>query len=148
MHSSTRPFLSVRFITLLVIGFVSIGVSLLVTPGSDAQTGQAKADPLKNLQFRLIGPFRGGRCGAVEGVASDPKVYYYGGTGGGVWKTTDAGVNWVNISDGFFKTATIGAIDAADSDPNIIYVGTGEETVRGNVQAGDGVYKSTDGGKT
>jgi photosystem II stability/assembly factor-like uncharacterized protein len=113
-----------------------------------AQTAQTKTEPLKNLQFRLIGPFRGGRSGAVEGVVDNPKVYFYGATGGGVWKTSDGGINWVNLSDGSFKTATIGAIDAADSDPNIIYVGTGEETVRGNVQSGDGVYKSIDGGKT
>jgi hypothetical protein len=90
-------------------------------------------DPLKNLQFRQIGPFRGGRVGAVTGVASDPKTFYYGATGGGVWKSTNSGVDWVNVSDGFFKTTTIGAIAVADSDPNIIYVGTGEETLRGNV---------------
>jgi photosystem II stability/assembly factor-like uncharacterized protein len=111
-------------------------------------TPKPTPDPLKNLQFRLIGPFRGGRVGAVEGVASDPKTFYYGATGGGVWKSTNNGVDWVNISDGWLKTTTIGSIAVADSDPNIIYVGTGEETVRGNVQAGDGVYKSLDGGKT
>ncbi|HEV7700460.1 MAG TPA: hypothetical protein VGO43_09565, partial [Pyrinomonadaceae bacterium] len=138
------------------LSFMLLFATLLFTfagmPGNiHAQTGiiaAAKADPLKNLQFRLIGPFRGGRVGAVEGVADNPKVYYYGATGGGVWKTTDSGVNWLNVSDGFFKTTTIGAIDVADSDSNIIYVGTGEETLRGNVQSGDGVYKSLDGGKT
>src|SRR3569623_917863 len=103
---------------------------------------------MKNLQFRLIGPFRGGRVGAVEGVARDPKTYYYGATGGGVWKTTNAGVDWVNISDGWFKTGSVGAIAVAPSDPNVIYVGMGEEAPRGNVQAGDGIYKSVDGGKT
>lgn len=105
-------------------------------------------DPLKNFQFRLIGPFRGGRVGAVEGIKNQPNVYYFGATGGGVWKTLDGGINWQNISDGFFKTGSVGAIDAADSDPNIIYVGMGEETVRGNVSSGDGVYKSVDAGKT
>ncbi|MEQ1607149.1 MAG: glycosyl hydrolase [Pyrinomonadaceae bacterium] len=121
----------------------------LVLVNASAQTGQAaKADPLKNLQFRLIGPFRGGRVGAVEGIANQPNVYYYGATGGGVWKTTDGGTNWLNVSDGFFKTGSVGAIDAADSDPNVIYVGMGEETVRGNVSSGDGVYRSSDGGKT
>ncbi|MEP6947173.1 MAG: glycosyl hydrolase [Acidobacteriota bacterium] len=107
-----------------------------------------KEDPLKNLQYRLIGPFRGGRVGAVEGVASQPNVYYFGATGGGVWKTSDAGANWANISDGYLKTGSVGAIDVADSDPNIIYVGMGEETVRGNVSSGDGVYKSIDGGNS
>jgi len=107
-----------------------------------------KNDPLKALQYRLIGPFRGGRVGAVTGVPSQPNVYYYGATGGGVWKSTDGGNNWENISDGFFKLGSVGAIAVADSDPNIIFVGMGEETVRGNVSHGDGVYKSVDGGKT
>ena len=120
----------------------------IVVPVVFAQTASGRVDPLKNLQFRLIGPFRGGRVGAVEGVAGQPNVYYYGATGGGVWKTTDGGVNWTNISDGFFKTGSVGAIDSADSDPSVIYVGMGEETVRGNVSSGDGVYKSIDAGKT
>ncbi len=105
-------------------------------------------DPLKNFQYRAIGPHRGGRVGAVAGVPSQPNVYYFGATGGGVWKTTDAGVNWEPISDNFFKTGSVGAIAVADSDPNVIYVGMGEETVRGNVSHGDGVYKSNDAGKT
>jgi photosystem II stability/assembly factor-like uncharacterized protein len=129
----------------------SLALILLTGIASSAQTGivpKPTPDPLKNLQFRLIGPYRGGRVGAVEGVASDPKTFYYGATGGGVWKTTDSGVNWMNISDGWFKTGSIGAIAVADSDPNVIYVGMGEETVRGNVQSGDGMYKSLDGGRT
>ena len=113
-----------------------------------AITAQKKDDPLKNFQYRQIGPFRGGRAGAVEGVTSQPNVYYFGATGGGVWKSTDSGANWLNVSDGFFKTGSVGAIDVADSDPNIIYVGMGEETIRGNVSSGDGVYKSIDAGKT
>ncbi len=129
---------------------VAVVLGSLATGLVSAQTvlTPKKEDPLKNFQFRLVGPFRGGRVGAVEGVATQPNVYYYGATGGGVWKTTDGGANWVNISDGFFKTGSVGAIDVADSDPNIIYVGMGEETVRGNVSSGDGVYKSVDGGKT
>nr|MDQ3321812.1 glycosyl hydrolase [Acidobacteriota bacterium] len=114
------------------------------TPVSAAR----KNDPLKNLQYRLIGPFRGGRVAAVAGVPSQPNVYYFGATGGGVWKTTDGGANWDNISDGFFKTGSVGAIAVSESDPNVVYVGMGEETVRGNVSHGDGVYKSTDAGKT
>ncbi|MDQ6786959.1 MAG: glycosyl hydrolase [Acidobacteriota bacterium] len=106
------------------------------------------SDPLKNLQYRLIGPFRGGRVGAVAGVPSQPNVYYFGATGGGIWKTTDGGTNWENVSDGFFKTGSVGAVAVSESDPNVIYVGMGEETVRGNVSHGDGVYKSTDSGKT
>src|SRR5262249_49110906 len=103
---------------------------------------------LKGLQWRNIGPFRGGRCTAVAGVPSQPMVYYFGGTGGGVWKTTDGGINWTPVSDGFFKTGSVGAIAVADSDPNVVYVGMGESPIRGNVSHGDGVYKSTDAGKT
>lgn len=104
--------------------------------------------PLKEFQYRLIGPFRGGRVGAVEGVVGQPNVYYYGATGGGVWKSIDGGTNWLNVSDGYFRTGSVGAIAVAPSDPNIVYVGMGEETVRGNVSGGDGVYRSSDGGKT
>ena len=107
-----------------------------------------QSDPLKNFQYRLIGPFRGGRVGAVAGVPSQPNVYYFGATGGGVWKTTDGGANWENVSDGFFKTGSVGAIAVSESDPNVVYVGMGEETVRGNVSHGDGVYRSSDAGKT
>jgi hypothetical protein len=104
-----------------------------------------KPDPLKALQYRSIGPYRGGRCAAVTGVPSQPSVFYYGATGGGVWKSTDGGINWESISDGsVFGTGSVGAIAVADSDPNTIYVGMGESPIRGNVSHGDGVYKSTD----
>ena len=101
------------------------------------------------LQWRNIGPFRGGRVDAVAGVTSQPLVYYFGSTGGGVWKTEDAGLSWKNISDGYFKTGSVGAIAVAESDPNVIYVGMGEPAIRGVATShGDGVYKSTDAGKT
>ena len=101
------------------------------------------------LQWRNAGPFRGGRANAITGVTTQPFVYYAGYTGGGVWKTDDAGLSWRNISDGFFRTSSIGAIAVAESDPNVIYVGTGEHAVRGQSSSfGDGVYKSTDAGKT
>lgn len=99
------------------------------------------------LEWRSIGPFRGGRSCAVTGVEGQPNVYYMGATGGGVWKTTDAGNTWFNISDGYFG-GSIGAVAVAESDPNIIYVGGGEKTVRGNVSHGYGVWKSYDAGKT
>lgn len=103
----------------------------------------------KGLKFRNIGPFRGGRSVASTGVIGDPMLYYMGSTGGGVWKTDDAGITWKNISDGFFKTGSVGAIAVADSDPNVIYVGMGEHPVRGVMTShGDGVYKSTDAGAT
>ena len=105
-------------------------------------------DLLKELRFRQIGPYRGGRVVAVAGVTTEPNTYYFGATGGGVWKTTDSGLAWNPISDGQFKTGSVGAIAVADSDPNIIYVGMGEACIRGNASNGDGVYKSIDAGKT
>ncbi|MGI9146363.1 MAG: WD40/YVTN/BNR-like repeat-containing protein [Chloroflexota bacterium] len=106
------------------------------------------ADLLKAIEFRLVGPFRGGRVGAVAGHPSDAGVFYFGSTGGGVWKTTDAGIYWENVSDGFFERASVGGIAVAASDPNVIYAGMGESCIRGNVSHGDGVYASTDAGKT
>lgn len=98
------------------------------------------------MKYRMIGPYRGGRSTAVAGHKSHPYTFYMGSTGGGVWKTADAGESWTNISDGFFDVASIGAIDVANSDPSVIYVGTGSADIRGNVSTGRGVYKSTDGG--
>src|SRR5687767_307666 len=103
----------------------------------------------KSVKWRSIGPFRGGRSVAATGVVGDDKTYYMGTTGGGLWKTDNMGISWRNISDGFFKTGTIGAIAVAESDPNVVYVGMGEHAVRGVMtHHGDGVYKSTDAGKT
>lgn len=103
----------------------------------------------QELQWRNIGPFRGGRSVAVAGVVQQPLTFYMGSTGGGLWKTEDAGTTWNNISDGFFRTGSVGAIAVAPSDPNIVYVGMGEHAVRGTMTThGDGVYKSTDGGET
>ncbi len=103
----------------------------------------------KPVKWRSIGPFRGGRSVASVGVTGDPKTYYMGTTGGGLWKTDDMGISWRNISDGYFKTGSVGAIAVAESDPNVIYVGMGEHAVRGVMtHHGDGVYRSTDAGKT
>jgi len=100
-----------------------------------------------SLAYREIGPFRGGRAAAVTGVPGQPKLFYFGATGGGVWKTEDGGITYKNISDGYFG-GSIGAIAVAKSDPNVIYVGGGEVTVRGNVSSGYGMWKSVDAGKT
>ena len=145
MLKSLRSFLSPVLFLLVFISTISInGQRRQTTASSSNQT-----DALKVLQWRQIGPFRGGRSTAVAGVASQPMVFYFGGVGGGVWKTSDGGINWEPITDGsVFGTASVGAIGLSDSDPNTIYVGMGESPIRGNVSHGDGVYKSTDGGKT
>ena len=112
-------------------------------------SGPLDAQVRDALHWRNVGPFRGGRVTAVSGVLQDEHSFYMGSTGGGVWKTTDGGTSWKNVSDGYFTSGTIGAIAVAPSDPNVIYVGTGEHCVRIETFAsGDGMYKSTDGGRT
>jgi len=107
-------------------------------------------DPQKfsGLNYRSSGFSRGGRSTAVAGVAGDPLTYFFGGSGSGVWKTSDAGNNWFNITDGQIGVGSIGSIKVAPSDPNVIYVGTGSGCPRGNISTGDGMYRTTDGGKT
>lgn len=113
-----------------------------------ARPRATEPEPLKGLEFRLVGPFRGGRVGAVVGHPTEKLTFYMGSTGGGVWKTTDAGRFWENVSDKYFKRASVGAIAISHSDPNVLYVGMGEACIRENVSHGDGVYKTTDGGAT
>ncbi len=125
-------------------------------PNSTYAQRKKKTDPVSvaypeemysSLDYRLVGPFRGGRSAAVAGVPNDPNLFYFGATGGGVWKTLDGGITWSNISDGYFG-GSIGAVEVAQSDPNVIYVGGGEKTLRGNVSSGYGVWKTEDAGKT
>ncbi|MBY0434009.1 MAG: glycosyl hydrolase, partial [Cyclobacteriaceae bacterium] len=97
------------------------------------------------IRWRELGPFRGGRSTTVTGIRGNNNVYYFGGVGGGVWKTEDAGQTWSNISDAYFG-GTIGAVAVAESDPNVIYVGEGEQGLRNNVSSGWGLWKSTDAG--
>ena len=106
------------------------------------------ASMLNALDFRSIGPHRGGRVVAVAGDPVDPATFYFGACTGGVWKTTDGGSYWANVSDGFFQTSAVGALEVADSDANVIYAGMGETAIRGNVSHGDGVYRSSDAGRT
>ena len=126
--------------------FVLVLLSL-VLPASAKQS----VDPelFEGLKWRNIGPWRGGRVTAVTGVPGNDRLYYMGATGGGVWKTENAGISWENLSDNDFNVGTIGAIAVADSDPNVIYVGTGEAPIRGvTTSHGDGMYKSMDAGAT
>jgi photosystem II stability/assembly factor-like uncharacterized protein len=104
---------------------------------------------LEGLEWRLVGPYRGGRVTTATGVPGKPNLYYMGATGGGIWKTENAGATWKNISDADFKVGTIGAVAVAESDHNVIYAGTGESPIRGvTTSHGDGVWKSTDAGKS
>jgi len=144
------------------ISICSLLCSLIVITGSFAQKKKTKeAAPslvqttktidsklFNALRYRNVGPFVGGRSLAVSGVVGNPLAYYFGATGGGVWKTNDGGNRWFPISDSTFQSSAVGAIAVAQSDPNVVYVGTGETDIRGNITYGDGMYKSTDAGKT
>ncbi|GAB3014597.1 WD40/YVTN/BNR-like repeat-containing protein [Spirosoma pulveris] len=132
------------FICLLAL-LNSVATQAQVTPPA---VDPAQASIMKAMQWRNIGPFRGGRSVCVAGHPTERLVFYMGTTGGGAWKTENGGITWQNISDGFFKTGSVGAIAVSKSNPNILYVGMGEHTLRGNLSHGDGVYKSTDAGKT
>ena len=133
-----------------------VALAALVSPIIDAPLMAQSSDPsivfdaalYEGMKYRNIGPSRGGRVTTVTGVASQPGTFYMGSVGGGVWKTTDYGHNWVNISGQYFETGSMGAINVADSDPNIIYAGTGSDGMRAQVVTGRGMYKSTDAGKT
>jgi len=103
---------------------------------------------LKSYRWRGIGPDRGGRSIAVSGVKGRPREAYFGATGGGLWKTTDGGASWSPITDGLIKSASVGAVAVSESNPDVVYIGLGETCIRGNIMAGDGIYKSTDAGKT
>ncbi len=130
--------------------FLILLILICFCPENNGLNGQSSENltNLEDLKYRLVGPHRGGRVTAITGVAAKPFTFFMGTTGGGVWQTDDAGMNWKNISDGYFKVGSIGAIEVAPSDGNVIYVGTGSAAPRGNVSIGDGIYKSVDQGKS
>ncbi|MDQ3419628.1 MAG: glycosyl hydrolase [Acidobacteriota bacterium] len=121
-----------------------------VSPVATQTASIQEVDPslLSGLRWRSIGPARGGRSQAAAGSSKRPMEYYFGAVGGGVWKTTDGGVNWRPVSDRYFKTSSVGAIAVSESNPDVVYVGMGETQLRGNIIQGDGVYKTTDAGRT
>ncbi|MFC2158834.1 WD40/YVTN/BNR-like repeat-containing protein [Acidobacteriota bacterium] len=128
-----------------------LGISgVMVTAETEVKDPNVTMDPslYNKLQYRFIGPTRGGRVTAVTGIPDETHTFYMGTTGGGVWKTKDGGRTWSNISDGFIKVGSIGSVEVAPSDPNVIYVGTGSASPRGNISTGRGIYKSADAGKT
>ncbi|MEN1783549.1 MAG: glycosyl hydrolase [Bacteroidota bacterium] len=133
--------------------FILLALLLLPLSGSSQrqrkyeETNSIPSNLYSSLEYRLVGPFRGGRSAAVTGVPGSPNLFYFGAAGGGVWKTLDGGRSWKNISDGYFG-GSVGAVEVAQSDPNVIYVGGGEKTLRGNVSSGYGIWKTEDAGKT
>ena len=142
-----KSLLLASFFTALLVATAALNPMPAVA--QDNNDDHATIDPqvLDGLEFRSLNFTRGGRSTAVAGVVDDPLTYYFGASGGGLWKTADAGTSWNNVSDGFFGVGTIGAIAVAPSDVNVIYAGTGSACPRGNVSAGDGIYRSTDAGK-
>ena len=123
-------------------------IALLATPADAQEAVLSRVERvLSDLDWREVGPYRGGRSCAVVGLPRDRNTFWMGACGGGVWKTVDAGRTWRNVSDGFFG-GSIGGIDVCVADPNVVWVGTGEKTVRGNVSHGDGLWRSTDAGRT
>ena len=137
------------FLLSLLFLFVNAGTAQKQKATSTSVSSVKYDEVFKSVKWRNIGPFRGGRANAISGVKGNDHLFYAGYTGGGVWKTEDGGLGWQNISDGFFKVGSVGDIAVSESDPNVIYVGTGEHAIRGVMTSyGDGVYKSTDAGKT
>ena len=142
---NSRAFFSVLSIFLIAGGVVYAATS--PSPGASA-TPTPQIDPklFSGMQWRQVGPFRGGRALAIEGVRGEPNTWYFGAVAGGVWKTLDGGANWTPVFDKQ-DISSIGAIAVAPSDHNTVYVGTGEAAIRGNTTYGTGVYKSVDAGK-
>jgi hypothetical protein len=137
---------SYLFLFLLLV-FVSPILAQKKTSNASKPSGVFDEKIYSGMEYRNIGPFRGGRSAAVTGVPGKSNLYYFGSTGGGVWRTTDAGSTWENISDGFFG-GSVGSVAVSTWDNNVIYAGGGEVTVRGNVSYGYGMWKSLDAGKT
>ena len=135
--------------TLACVAVLLMSASLDVNLRGQAQPGET-IDPalLAGFKWRSIGPDRGGRSIAVAGVKGRPREAYFGATGGGLWKTTDGGARWAPVTDGQIKSSSVGAVAVSESIPDIVFIGMGESCIRGNIMPGDGVYKSTDAGKT
>ena len=149
LRDSARSFRATLLASILAATFT------FAATAAEPRSEQEAAEPqpavaesaLQAMEWRLVGPYRGGRSAAVAGIPQDRETYYFGATGGGVWKTTDGGTSWTPVSDDFFG-GSIGAVAVSEWDPNVVYVGSGETTVRGNVSYGDGMWKSTDAGKS
>lgn len=128
--------------------FARLSLLLLVSISLQTLSAQVKDSTLKGMTWRNIGPNRGGRSLGIAGSSQRKLEYYFGAVGGGLWKTTDGGLNWKPVTDGQITSSSVGAVAVSESNPDIVYIGTGETEFRGNIMQGDGVYKSVDGGKT
>ena len=150
MRSNSRMRLLVAAIVISLSTVYPASQQATTSQASTAATAANGVDPalFAGLRWRSIGPDRGGRSIAVGGSTSRPYEYYFGTTGGGMWKTTDGGINWQPVGDTFFKTSSVGAVAVSDSNPDIVYAGMGEVALRGNIIQGDGVYKTTDAGRS
>ena len=134
--------------TLALTALTLTGPFDTLIPQTSAQTPAIDPALLNAYRWRGIGPDRGGRSIAVSGVKGRPREAYFGAVGGGLWKTTDAGNNWAPVTDGLIGSSSVGAVAVSDSNPDVVYIGMGESCIRGNIMPGDGVYKSSDAGKT
>ncbi len=137
-----------RLLLLLLSGAVAVAAQGPVERAKPPEDFPVPAEALDGFRFRMVGPSRGGRVTAVTGVPSQPHVFYMGSTGGGVWRTRNAGTSWTNLTDDAFAVGSIGAVAVAPSDPNVIWVGTGSASPRSNISVGNGVYRSVDEGRT
>ena len=136
-----------RYPQVLKAGLAVVGALMMVPDASAAQESHSDAF-WSSMEWRNVGPSRGGRSTAAAGSVERPLEYYFGATGGGLWKTTDGGLTWNPVTDGKIGSASIGAVQVCESNPDVVYIGGGETQIRGNIQQGDGVYKTTDAGET
>jgi photosystem II stability/assembly factor-like uncharacterized protein len=149
MSRLSRPGLALgAALVLTLAGGVALPVSVARTAAQSAPTPMPDPAVLGTFKWRSIGPERGGRSLTVSGVKGQPSVGYFGATGGGLWKTTDKGTTWAPITDGQITSSSVGAVAVSETNPDEVFIGTGESCIRGNIQPGDGVYKSMDAGKT
>lgn len=145
-----------RGVYLVAVFLLDLVLAIIILPAQDraafaqsqTQAGGYNAEFFKGLRWRNIGPNRGGRSIASAGVVGRPNEYYFGATGGGLWKTTDGGETWAPVTDGKIQSSSVGAVAVSESNPDVVYIGMGEACLRGNIMQGDGIYKSTDAGKT
>src|ERR1700720_3842226 len=145
----TRPFRDILVsVTVMLAGVFALDSTTLSAQRRGGPGQPPAAGPFGAIRWRSVGPDRGGRSIAAAGSAARPLEYYFGATGGGLWKTTNGGVSWFPVTDGQIHSSSVGAVAVAPSNPDVVYIGMGETELRGNIMQGDGVYKTIDGGKT